>query len=104
MLDNLNTPKFVEKFQEMISETLFEMNKNDNLNAKNLAAIELWENEFLKLDLLPDISEEVLNLAQKRMEAKQKKDWENSDKIRDDLKQEGFFIDDYLWGWAIWKD
>jgi len=103
LLDNLNTPKFVEKFQEVVTQTVSEMNKSGSLNARNVAAIELWEREFLQLDLLPTIPEDVLNLAQKRAVAKQEKNWAVADTLRNEAKQAGYQIDDYVWGWGVWK-
>jgi len=102
LLDNLNTPKFVEKFQEMVTETLVEINKNQTLNLRNLAAITFWETEFLELNLMPEIPAEVEEKAAKRAEAKAVKDWIAADSLRDELKADGWQVDDYAWGWGVW--
>jgi len=50
-----------------------------------------------------NIPEEIKVLAQKRQEARDNKDWTTSDKIRDNLKEKGYTIDDSPEGQKIKK-
>lgn len=103
LLDNLNTAKFVEKFQTFLSETGSAVAQNKNLNPKNWGLLNMWEREFLKLNLIPEISSDVILLGAKRQQAKESKDWLAADSIRSSIQQVGFQIDDYSWGWGIWQ-
>ncbi|MBN2111604.1 cysteine--tRNA ligase [Candidatus Woesearchaeota archaeon] len=50
-----------------------------------------------------EIPEEVRQLAEKRIEARKKKDWELSDKLRDEIKSKGFTVEDTKEGYRLKK-
>jgi cysteinyl-tRNA synthetase len=101
--DNLNTPLFVEKFSKLVQETLNHILQNQELNVKNLALIQYLEEKVLDLDLLPQIPDGVRELVEKRWEAKQSKDYALSDQLRDDIAGLNWKVEDYAWGWGVWK-
>lgn len=103
LLDNLDTPKFLEKFSEFLSECINHILKNNELDPRNFAAIKFWEDNLLRLNLLPDISGEISSKVQSRIEAKKNKDFETADHLRDEIKKLGFEIEDYAWGTGLWK-
>ncbi|NJK71095.1 MAG: hypothetical protein HC932_02440 [Thermales bacterium] len=70
LLDNLDTPKFLGKFGDFVKDVSNEIATKSTLNPKNLAAIKFWEDEFLKLDLLPNFDSEILVIAEQRSIAK----------------------------------
>jgi cysteinyl-tRNA synthetase len=102
LLDNLDIPKFLEKFQAFLLDTTTEIQKNNNLNPKNLAALNYWESQFLQLNLNPNIPTEILELGQQRLAAKADKDYPKSDQIRNEILASGYQIDDYSWGYGFW--
>ena len=46
---------------------------------------------------------EVKELAEKRLEARNQKDWELSDKLRDEIKQKGYLVEDTKEGYRLKK-
>ena len=110
--------EFEEKFHEAI---------NDDLNmpvamsvvwdvirypkkSKDLADLLLKFDEVLglKINEMPQknecvIPDEILELSQKREQARKDKNWEESDKIRDILKEKGYIIKDLKEGTKIEK-
>ncbi len=103
LLDNLNTPKFLEKYQNFLEDIVNEIQQKQTLNSKNLTALKFWENEFLNLDLFPKIENEILELAEKRLEAKTNKDYPTADKYRSLILEKNWQVDDYKWGFGLWK-
>ena len=103
LLDNLDTPKFVEKYQNFLGDVINEIAKNNVLNPKNLGAILFWEKELLKLNFNPKISPEVIELIEQRQEAKIAKDYQKSDQIRVQIQAQNLQVDDYSWGSGVWR-
>ncbi|NJL97064.1 hypothetical protein HC864_04625 [Candidatus Gracilibacteria bacterium] len=103
LLDNLDTPKFLGKFGDFVKDVSNEIATKSTLNPKNLAAIKFWEDEFLKLDLLPSLDSEILVIAEQRSIAKNKGDYQKADQLRDKILEKNIQIDDYAWGWGLWK-
>jgi cysteinyl-tRNA synthetase len=103
LLDNIDTPKFLEKFTAFVLETSNEISNNQNLNKKNLQTIMFWEREFLSLGLLPTVPKTVLDIAVARFDAKIVGDYTQSDVLRQQILESGYQVDDYKWGWGIWK-
>lgn len=56
-----------------------------------------------KLEIKEEIPEEILKLAEERKAARENKDWELSDKIRDRIKEKGYIIKDSKEGMLIEK-
>jgi cysteinyl-tRNA synthetase/uridine kinase len=103
LLENLDTPKFIEKFQNFLGDIINEIAKNNALNPKNLGAILFWEKELLKLNLNPKISTEILDSLAQRQQAKLAKDYQKSDQIRVQIQVQNLQVDDYSWGSGVWR-
>jgi len=46
---------------------------------------------------------EIVALAEKRLKAKMKKNWVEADKLRNEIKEKGFIIDDTKEGYLLKK-
>jgi cysteinyl-tRNA synthetase len=103
LCDNFNVPRFLEKYEELVKETSNAIKTTEVVNANNYSTLKNWEKVFLKLDLFPIAPKKVLALARKRNEAKSDRDFEKSDEIRDSILELGYQIDDYTWGFGLWK-
>jgi len=109
LTDNLNFSEFLEKYSSLLVETVKEASQNPTTespfpdNKKDL----LMEFDFkiLQLDLfvLATTPDEVRSLAEQRQKSKETKDWTKADKIRSQIQDIGWQIDDYAWGWGVWK-
>ena len=84
--DDLNFPKALSSMWENI----------DNLNKPSIERID----EVLGLGLADfhedkiDVPKEVLELVKKREELRNSGKWEEADKVRDEITEKGFVIDD----------
>ena len=59
--------------------------------------------DFEKEDKKIEIPEEILKLAEERKKARDNKNWNDSDKIRDIIKEKGYVIKDNKDGYEITK-
>jgi cysteinyl-tRNA synthetase len=100
--DNLNTPLFLEKFQNLVQENLDFINKNSDLNPQNLELIKFLEEKILRLDLIPKVPQDIQELVSLRAEAKLQKNYILADEFRKKVLDMGWSIDDYVWGCAVW--
>ena len=50
-----------------------------------------------------EIPEEIIELAEKRLAAKKEKNWEEADKLRDEITSKGYIIEDTKEGYRIKK-
>ena len=112
--------KIIEDFEEKFHKAI-----NDDLNMP-LAMSVVWDvikypkksNKFAKLlskfdtvlaldfekeDKKIEIPEEILKLAEERKKARDNKNWNDSDKIRDIIKEKGYVIKDNKDGYEITK-
>jgi cysteinyl-tRNA synthetase len=103
LLQNLDTPSFIEKFQKLVGEVLRDVVSKSQIDSTKLSEMIYWEKEFLKLDLYFEIPENIYKLASERLEVKALRNYEISDKLRQDILNLGYQIDDYPWGFGIWK-
>ena len=102
LLDDLNTPKALMRLQQIIANI-----KKDKNNEYLLAH---FNNGLRVLGLNPNFSKKDLNLDKefienmisRRQEAKNKKDFELADKIRDELYSKGIILEDTKNG-TTWK-
>ena len=97
-------PKFLELYQIKLQELSKKIN-NEKLNQEEKEAIELlqeFEKSLLELNLFPVPPAEVKELAQKRQDFKDQKDWQKADEIRSEIQKLGWQLDDYSWGFGIW--
>jgi cysteinyl-tRNA synthetase len=104
LTNNLDLPKFLELYQIKLQELSKKIN-NEKLNQEEKEAIELlqeFEKSLLELNLFPVPPAEVKELAQKRQDFKDQKDWQKADEIRSEIQKLGWQIDDYSWGFGIW--
>lgn len=112
----LNYESYLEKFKQALGDDLntslaltilFEVLKDQNLNAKTkLHLISLFD-QVLSLDLLKDekleVSEEVNALVKARLEAKQAKDYVKADEIRKQIEDLGYTLKDTREGAVLEK-
>lgn len=57
----------------------------------------------LKISMQEEIPQEILELAEQRKIARQEKDWEKSDRLREEIAQKGYTIKDTKQGIEISK-
>ena len=97
MEDDLNTPAALASIFEFVKEV------NTNINSQSKHSLETAKNLIIELTQVlgilynakeDDIPTNVLELAQKRKEARENKDWALADSIRDELKNLGYVIED----------
>ncbi len=125
-LENIPEEKIKEyedKFVEIINDDLniptamglvWEIIRNPQ-KSKQYADLLLKFDEVLGLDLINskkylddaqkvELPEEILKLVEERKKARENKDWELSDKIRDELKEKGYIVKDTKEGMSIEKE
>lgn len=85
-----------EKKSPKIANLLLEF---DKVLALDLANSE----EYLKQQKEVEVPEEILELVEKRKKAREEKNWELSDKIRDEIKEKGYVVKDTKEGMTIEK-
>ncbi|MEK6969901.1 MAG: cysteine--tRNA ligase [Nanoarchaeota archaeon] len=99
--DDLNMPKALA--------TMWEVVKEEKLSAEDKYSLLLKFDEVLGLDLSKakkeklKIPTEVLKLVKERQEARQNKDWKQSDLLREKIKELGYVIGDTKEGYEINK-
>ena len=97
LTNNLNVPKFLEKYHNLLVETA--QDKNDS----NSQILSFYDVNFLKLDIFsPTIDQKVLELAKSRQEFKILKDYQKADEYRAEIQKLGYQIDDYTLGFGLW--
>ncbi len=114
MDDDFNTPVAVSVLFDLARE--LNKSKDNPGNKQSLAAtlkhlagiLGLLQDEpeaFLKGNVCHDgLSEDEINqLIQKRLDAKQNKDWAQADQIRDQLKMQGIVLEDAPGGKTTWR-
>jgi cysteinyl-tRNA synthetase len=101
--DDLNTPKALRIIDEVFAE--IEAARIDKIHRGNLVQLLEAIDEMLGLQLLedtPDINEEQKMLLTERQRAREAKDWEKSDHVRDELEKQGLVVRDTPHG-VIWE-
>lgn len=110
--------EYKNRFQEAINDDLnmpmamsvvWDVVKNPN-KSKKLADVLLDFDKVLGLKIEEpilkkeeELPEEIKELIEKRKEARQNKNWEVSDKIRDELKEKGYIVKDSKDGMTVEK-
>ena len=110
--------KYEEDFHKAINDDLnmplamsvvWEVIKNPK-KSKKLADLLLKFDTVLALKIdepikqkVSEIPSEIIELAEKRKQARENKNWEESDKIRDEIKSKGYIIKDSKEGYEIVK-
>ncbi len=96
--DNLNVPRALALLWTLLDD------KNLTNQDKYKLAIEF--NKIFGLDLdknNEEIPKNILELADKREKARKNKDWKESDRLRDEIKKEGYLIEDSSSGFILKK-
>ena len=97
--DDLNTPKALA--------TLWDMLKDELLSKKDKYDLALKFDEIFGLDLKKikkeKISQEIIVLAEERLQARKNKDWKRSDELRDKIAGLGYVIGDTKDGYELKK-
>lgn len=110
--------EYKQKFLEAINDDLnmpialsvvWDVIKNP-IKSKELANLLLDFDKVLGIDInIPiekkedEIPEEIIALAEKRLEAKKNKDYSLADSLRDEIKQKGYIIEDTKEGYSLKK-
>lgn len=104
--DDLNTPEGIALVWELLKdESVPEGDKKstvlefDKVLGLNLDKIEVPE-EYLNISELP---EEIRKILEEREKARKEKDWPKSDELRDELKSEGYGLEDSSQGTRVYK-
>lgn len=92
--DNLNTPQVLYELSRLIDQLAKDGASSENLDEFN--ALLVLIDTILGFDLSKrlDISQAQKSKLQARQVARQNKDWEKSDQLRDELKSDGIGIED----------
>jgi len=128
LVNDLDLPKFLESYQNYISESAKEtieiwdslINNKFSEEERYLKIRRMWELKYtcLRLDsdilnlkifhITPEIGwgvslpREIKDLAEERQEFKDQKNYQKADEIRTKIQKLGWQIDDYPWGWGVW--
>jgi cysteinyl-tRNA synthetase len=100
--DNFNTPKFLETYEDLVNETSNGIKNHQTVHPNNIEILKELETTFFKLNLFPEISSEITDLANKRTQAKQDKNYPLADELRQQIAKLGYQVDDYAWGYGLW--
>lgn len=101
--DDLNTPEALRVVDEAFSH--LESHSLDRIDRHALVHLLETIDELLGLQLLastPDIDDDTKQLIVRRERARDEKDWQTSDEIRDQLKEKGIVIRDTADG-TVWE-
>lgn len=107
MNDDLNVPLALTVVYELITQTnkLIAENKLGSTEAGRI--LNLWNkvNKVLGLEIreLESIPREIKDLAEQRTEARKNKDFQAADKIREEIHEKGYSIEDTAEGYEIKK-
>ncbi len=107
MDNDFETPDGLAAFFEFIKTINILKEKIDLNDGDRDRILEFIENiDRVFAVLMPQkketLSEEIQNLIKKREEARKNKDWDTSDKIRDELAEKGITLEDTAQG-TVWK-
>ncbi len=103
--DDLNLPLAMGIIWEMLrnEEKSFKI-ANLLLDFDRVLGLDLANSEeYLKKQNNVDISEEIFELLEKRKKAREEKDWDLSDKIRDEINEKGYIVKDTKDGMIVEK-
>lgn len=98
--DDLNTPLAISVIWNMLKTNPAKEKYELALKFDEALGLELSEYKEIK----EEIPEEIINLAEERILAKKNKDYALADKIRDDILNKGYIINDTREGYEIIKN
>ena len=97
--DDLNTPKALAVVWDVV--------KDDKLSGNDKYSLLLKFDEVLGLGLKnvkkDKIPTEIIKLAEERDKARSNKDWNKSDRLRDEIKEKGYLVEDGSDGFELKK-
>jgi cysteinyl-tRNA synthetase len=102
LTNDLNTPEALASINRVFDQVADEgVSKKDS---KVFAGFIIWLDDLLglELSLSKDITSEQKRLIKQREDARENKDWDSSDKLRDELTGQGIEINDTPAG-SIWR-
>jgi cysteinyl-tRNA synthetase len=102
LADNLNTPKFLDTYQQKVLEISNNIKQNEIMTENDYQLLYTLHNEIIQINLFKSPSREVRILADLRWKAKAAKDWSLSDEFRAKIEAQGWAVDDYVWGYGLW--
>jgi cysteinyl-tRNA synthetase len=102
LADNLNTPKFIEAYQQKVLEISNNIKSNEIMTENDYQLLYSLHNDLLQVNLFKSPSREIRILADLRWKAKAAKDWQLSDEFRAKIEAQGWAVDDYVWGYGLW--
>ena len=108
-------PNYRQKFVELLADDLqvsegialiWKMIKDKNVKNEDKKATILDFDKVLRLDLdkkviEEEIPNEIRDLAKKRMEAKNNKNWAEADRLRGEIKEKGYLVEDLIDGFKV---
>lgn len=115
LLDNLNTPRFLEMYQSLLINVANECQKcitdkgfldssSDRELFVKITVLGYLETNFLQCGLFLAPEEGIVSTAEDRMKAKESKDWELADEIRAEIYNQGWQMDDLVKGkYSLWE-
>ena len=116
--DNSRITEIEEKFHKAINDDMnmpialsyvWELSKFDKKSKEIAKVLEKFDTILgIKIDYIPkkeneEIPQEILELLEERKIARQNKDWEKSDKLRDEIQEKGYEVKDTKDGVEVLK-
>jgi cysteinyl-tRNA synthetase len=95
--EDLNTPKALAVLWELVRDEKAEGKLQTIKKMDEVFGLKLLEIEEL------EIPEEIKKIVEERQKARQEKDWQKSDELRDKLKEQGWNIKDTKDSWELEK-
>lgn len=93
--DDLDTPKLIAKIWEILKSKKPSQFKLDFiLQADEILGLDLSNPRVYHKVEIKDISQEIKNLLEERGRLRDKKKWKEADKIRDEIKNKGYILED----------
>jgi cysteinyl-tRNA synthetase len=103
LINNLDIPLFLDRFTTRLTKLINIVASDKTLDLNEYRQLLKLDKEFLKLNLFPAIPGEINQLGIERWNAKKDSNYKLSDELRAKVLSQGYQIDDYSWGFGIWK-
>jgi cysteinyl-tRNA synthetase len=103
LVDNLDIPLLLDRFTTRLSKLINLVANDKILDLMEYRQLIKLDKEFLKLNLFPIIPNEINQIGIERWSAKKDSNYKLSDELRAKALSVGYQIDDYSWGFGIWK-
>jgi cysteinyl-tRNA synthetase/very-short-patch-repair endonuclease len=106
LTDNLNFTKFLEDYQNLLTKISNDINKTGEFDSSDFHTLVKFDDELLNLEIfnLGDVeSKKAGELGVIRNQLKLDKKYQEADEVRDQITATGYQVDDYKWGFGIWK-